>query len=344
MFKLLGLMLLSLMIVSQLTSRATVSSQAVDDWQFNFEIYPENPVVPMGESGDWDYGGNIGHSIVDHEGIYYLIYTGISNRGTNPSMRLGYATSTDGYTWEKSPDNPIVSSMDMFAHAHLVAATVADGQWLLIFSESTDRIFPTSKVYRATADALTGPWTVELIMDTSAHQWDRNIMPEHIVKRDDGYALYYTGTTNRYQAYQLGLATSPDGTDWTFFNDPSTESNSDPILPVGSEGTWDALGVSASNPVQTENGWELFYTGYSIAPTTNLLTADPRNEVWLGYAYSADGIHWEKYAANPVINTQLAVGPFLSTLIIDDTYFIYYDFRVEVGGSGIGLITGKIER
>ena len=327
---------MSLLLVLVMLLPLTLAS-GQSEWQFEFEEDATNPVIDSGDLNTWDNGGNIGHSLVVHEGTYYMFYTGISNNGVNPDMTIGFATSTDGVEWEKSGHSPIISRTELFDHAGLVAAMVdEDGQWLLAFGSLSPRIHPESRVFFASAPAPTGPWEIVQILDMAERSWDNRIMPRGLMRVGDEYRLYYIGGTRRFQNYQMGVAVSTDKVNWTLRDEP--------LLAVGGDDEWDFMGVGVSNPIQTDDGWELLYVGYDIPPTTSVFSSDTSHDLWLGYAYSDDGIEWTKYAGNPVINTHLSAGPFLTLMREDDTYSIYYDYRVQVAANGLGLLTGTITR
>lgn len=95
------------------------------------------------------------------------------------------------------------------------------------------------------------------------------------------YRMYYHGYNT---LHQVGLATSPDGINWTKYS-------GNPIVAVGASGSWDATGVRV--PMVWKEGttdYRMIYTG---AGTTS---------GQIGYATSADGINWSKYSGNPVFN------------------------------------------
>lgn len=58
-------------------------------------------VVP----GTWDTDGVWAPHIIQHEGTYYMFYTGIQGRGVSQVQRTGVATSTDLYDWTRLPIN-----------------------------------------------------------------------------------------------------------------------------------------------------------------------------------------------------------------------------------------------
>ena len=69
-----------------------------------WEKCSQNPVLDVGESDEWDSYFVGRGSVIFHESIYKMWYTG-SNDGTSP--HLGYATSEDGITWVKYEANPL---------------------------------------------------------------------------------------------------------------------------------------------------------------------------------------------------------------------------------------------
>lgn len=96
------------------------------------------------------------------------------------------------------------------------------------------------------------------------------------------YRMYYHGYNSSY--HQVGLATSPDGLNWTKYPE-------NPIVTVGSAGSWDRTGVRV--PMvwkEGPNDYRMIYTGSGSAAGQ------------IGYATSSDGINWTKYSGNPVFN------------------------------------------
>jgi hypothetical protein len=66
--------------------------------------YEENPVFDIGEAGTWD-DDNIYHcSILANEDGYQMWYIAF---GHASGGKTGYATSTDGITWDRYEENPI---------------------------------------------------------------------------------------------------------------------------------------------------------------------------------------------------------------------------------------------
>ncbi len=84
-------------------------------------------------------------------------------------------------------------------------------------------------------------------------------------------------------AVQIGHATSPDGLTWT--KDPSN-----PVLTVGSTGSWDISRVEFPSVVFDGTTYHMWYTGGEVYNSK------------IGYAKSVDGSIWMKYPSNPVLN------------------------------------------
>ncbi|MGQ9610825.1 MAG: peptidoglycan-binding protein [bacterium] len=81
---------------------------------------------------------------------------------------------------------------------------------------------------------------------------------------------------------RIGYATSKDGIHWEKYP-------GNPVLDLGEPGSWDSEHVA--NPTVLYDGsiYKMWYTGCN-------------KNMQIGYATSKDGIHWEKYQGNPVID------------------------------------------
>jgi predicted GH43/DUF377 family glycosyl hydrolase len=80
----------------------------------------------------------------------------------------------------------------------------------------------------------------------------------------------------------IGLAVSKDGRNWT--RQPA------PVLQTGPRGSWDERGVADSYVIESGNLFFMYYLGQDRAQRQRI-----------GVARSADGIHWQKLRANPVL-------------------------------------------
>lgn len=166
------------------------------------------------------------------------------------------------------------------------------------------------------------------VLDVGASgNWDSGWLdaPE-IVKGPSGYLLYYYGDTaqqspNISSAY--GVATSPDGINWTKYP-------SNPVFTKGSPGDWDEKWIE-SPAIVYDTAVSVFKMWYNGLNYSNWL-------VKVGYATSPNGYNWTKYAGNPVVN----VGPggsfddmFIGTpavLLKNNVYEMWYSGFSSISG------------
>lgn len=134
------------------------------------------------------------------------------------------------------------------------------------------------------------PWANNPVLTVGSGWESSTVKDPHVVKVGSTYYCYYSGYNGT--TYKIGLATSTNGFEWT-------KHGSNPLLSVGSGGSWDDSQVNAPyviyDPDETDSTrrWKMWYSGSaSGAP----------GKYSIGYAYSSDGISWTKYASNPVVS------------------------------------------
>ena len=110
--------------------------------------------------------------------------------------------------------------------------------------------------------------------------WEHNINRPCVVRRDNGYHMWYTGQTR--ETSSIGYATSPDGVSWT-------RASEEPVLRA--EGTWERSAVMCPHVIWDEE-MRLFRMWYS--------GGEQYEPDAIGYATSPDGMKWTKRLDNPV--------------------------------------------
>jgi len=73
---------------------------------YHWSKYKNNPILEVGESGQWDDTEVAHPEIVYLNGVFYLFYHGYGGAGT--PHRTGLAISRDGVNFRKIPENPII--------------------------------------------------------------------------------------------------------------------------------------------------------------------------------------------------------------------------------------------
>lgn len=137
-------------------------------------------------------------------------------------------------------------------------------------------------------------WHTGIARSTDGLLWERQgrILSPDASTWEGGYiaangsALYENGRYFYwYQAARLpriGLMTSDDGKSWT--------KHGDPVLDPGPRGSWDERGVADPYVIRAGEWLYLYYLGQNRARRQRL-----------GVARSKDGIAWEKYRGNPIL-------------------------------------------
>lgn len=284
-----------------------------------FNLISDDPIVPHGESSDWDSRYTDPGAIIYHEGVFHMFRNGF--RDFPATSQVGYVTSADGETWEEQNNGePIFKSEEVaYAKIAIYASSVIvedDGTWVLYFYTWDSSSFPGSSVIgRATAPAPQGPWAVDanpVLMNGSAGEWDENqVLAPHVIKTDEGYIMYYSGSDSNGKQ-KIGRATSADGINWTKV--------ATPVFQSGESNAWDSGWVHQPRVFQTENGWVMIYRGTK--------TNDGQNMA-IGIATSADGIVWERFTENPVFSHRQIKRAgyvwFHNALLVDHVYYLFVE-------------------
>jgi predicted GH43/DUF377 family glycosyl hydrolase len=119
-----------------------------------------------------------------------------------------------------------------------------------------------------------------ILSPNSETDWEKDINRPSIVKKDGVYHLWYTGQAR--DSSRIGYATSTDGIN---FVRQSREPVLKPELP------WEKVAVMCPHVDwdEKESRFKMWYSG-----------GEQYEPNAIGYATSWDGLHWEKYAGNPV--------------------------------------------
>ena len=110
--------------------------------------------------------------------------------------------------------------------------------------------------------------------------WEADINRPVVVKRGRTYHMWYTGQARGHS--WIGYATSVDGVAWR-------RMSSEPAL--SAEAPWEKVAVMCPHVLWDDrsNRYRMWYSG-----------GEQNEPNAIGYATSADGLHWQKDPANPI--------------------------------------------
>jgi len=126
-------------------------------------------------------------------------------------------------------------------------------------------------------------------LNGSIGSWNRHVLFPCVLYNPDSlrFEMWFTASagsgTPDWRPYRIGFATSPDGTNWTFYPDPVLEPDA---------GTWDESTIDHATVLRENGEYKMWYTGWSPSSL----------EFKIGYATSQNGVNWTKDAIhNPIL-------------------------------------------
>lgn len=262
-----------------------------------FTPYATNPVFRGTGIDTWDSKIRERGFILHEDSLYKLWYTGYRNTG-NTTRYLGYATSTDGKSWQRYPGNPIFNEK----WTEDICIIKADGRYYM-FAEGKDDI-------------------AHLLISTDGINWqeqgDLKIFTTDgkIIAGPFGTPAVWTENGKWFLFYErndrgIWLAESTDRISWKNIQD-------EPVISKG-PGNYDKGAVAANQVVKYRNNYYLYYHA----------SADPMvsSTMWTtNVAMSTDLIHWDKYPGNPIVAGDHSSG----ILVPDGNAFRLYTMHPEV--------------
>jgi predicted GH43/DUF377 family glycosyl hydrolase len=148
----------------------------------------------------------------------------------------------------------------------------------------------SSGIYRGTSsNGAVWNFSSKAVLGTGpSGTWDAStVFSPDVVWNGTGYMMYYVGdggTTSLFR--QIGVAFSSDGIHWTKYS-------GNPVITHG-PGTYDAQYTRGPSVIYDGGTYKMWYWG--VAPPTS----DVPLQSSIDFATSADGVHWSKFAGNPI--------------------------------------------
>jgi len=290
--------------------------------------YPDNPVLNVGPSGSWDDTRVGTPSVIFETDTFKMWHAGDDGN----TVRIGYATSLDGATWNKDTIHSPV--LDVGDPGEWDDVTVRDPS--VVFLNGIYHMWytgwPNSSIcdigHATSPDGLV--WTKDpdnpVLEQGPAGSWDSQwVCTPFVIFENDTFHLWYSGGSGT-NLVQIGYATTtnPNGKNWTRYS-------GNPVLSPTS-GTWDWWRVEEPSVATFNNILYMFYRG------GNYEQGD------IGFATSTDKVTWDK---DP--DPCLLRGPagswddysisFPNIIYDGNEYKLWYTGRSSSTGAKIGLAT-----
>jgi predicted GH43/DUF377 family glycosyl hydrolase len=190
--------------------------------------------------------------------------------------------------WTKYPSNPVLKTgaSGAWDNVRVYAPTIilednVYKMWYAGFDATNFRIgYATSTDKINWAKFEFGP----VLLTGPDGSWDAfYVSSPSVILKDGIYHMWYTGWPgSSYELFRIGYAISNNGTNWDKYD-------FNPVLSPSTIGNWDPVSVKAPSVVFNNGIFHMWFAGYDVSNTE------------IGYATSFDGINWNWYQGNPVL-------------------------------------------
>ena len=244
-----------------------------------------HPVLSPGEFGEWDDIDVHSHWIFrDETDKYWMYYNG--KRDSNSG--IGLAESNDGINFVKNAKNPLLfPTSNTWENDFLWKCQV------LKFGKTDFRMWYGGHLgdlgqvgYAVSNDGINWKKNSKnpVLTVGNSDEWDskhaENLRVVYERRTSEFKGLYF-GSVKKYGKSNIGLATSPDGINWTKYH------NNPVLKPLPN--SWEAEEISPFYLMNVDDFYILFYEGRGRF-----------NKWFIGITYSQDLINWYRDPRNPV--------------------------------------------
>jgi predicted GH43/DUF377 family glycosyl hydrolase len=214
------------------------------------------PQIVLGPNKASGWEEDINRPVVIKDGAKYRMwYTGQAKG----KSAIGYATSTDGKSWERAGEKPVVTAEQPWEREAVMCPHVLYDEkqkTYRMWYSGGEQYEPNAIGYATSADG--SKWTKHeknpVFRPDPKVPWEKDrVTACQVVKQGEWYVMFYIGFKDRDHA-QIGLARSKDGiTDWA-------RHKANPIVRSGKD-KWDADAVYKPYAIFDGKRWLLWYNG-----------------------------------------------------------------------------------
>jgi predicted GH43/DUF377 family glycosyl hydrolase len=227
-----------------------------------------NPVLDGGTEGSWEESGIGVPSVMVIDGTLHIWYSGHRGNLDYFDFQVGHATSPDGITWTKDPNNPVLprGPEGTWDNSWVYPGSVLyDGKQYHMWYGGCDTLKGVRIGHATSPDGLT--WTKDpsnpVLETLNPLSWD--------FPRVDFPTVIFDGTT--YHMWhsggdlfksKIGYATSEDGSVWMKYP-------SNPVMNAGSAESWDSRSVSPMSVMDSSGvKYKMWYWGSQALRTASI--------------------------------------------------------------------------
>ena len=310
----------------------------------SWEKYSGNPILSksnevLGERVDWDYFCAADCSVLKDGDTYKMWYTGSGQTETDSviRVRIGYAYSSDGISWTKYENNPVLGpthgtwdSVGLETVSVLLDNEAPETErykmWYAGVNDENTGLYSFGYAYSSDGINWVKYEGNPILEAGPSNSWESGSPEGPTVIKDNGiFKMWYgavdtvdNGQETDYRS-NIGYAWSVDGKSWEKYPD-------NPVLLTGDWGSWDAAVIQDPFVMKIDETYYMWYSGFPEWIEGTDLTGIYQ----IGLAYSSDGITWTKSENNPVLKKgsngswdDVLVG-FPSIILDGDVLRMYY--------------------
>lgn len=309
----------SLNLVSDSTADITIADIPIGVWRLKVEARDVNNLVV--------YSGETEVTIMENMVVQVNLTLVPTSTGTG-SIYILVNWGVPATTWVDFAGNPVLSKFNNnydskgISHPVILYENEQYKMWYNGMSEDGGSF----TFYAVSVDGIN--WerqsNAPVFMPSNGNGWDNKaVYTRSVIKENDTYKLFYAGYSTTINRWQIGMATSIDGINWTRYqNNPIIASNSN---------SWE-YNLGLGDVVKANNQYYLYYAGRRMNT----------NEDKIGLATSIDGINWTRYSQNPILSKTYSweeSGVNSASVIVDQNIFKMVYMNTNADGMSFGFAT-----
>lgn len=221
---------------------------------------------------------------------------------------LIFICSKNAYAkWEKNPNNPIFKAIpSSWESKDANSATVLyeNNIYKMWYHGSEGNLYQIG--YAESADGINwtrNPSNPILIPQNETGFGETDVEEPVVIKVGNEYKMWFNSYDDNNRKYRIRLATSSGGLHWTKL----------PGAVLTGVLSWEDAGITNPHVLYKDGVYRMWYM------------AAGSTSVWkIGYAESTDGIHWQKYAQNPLNIPTIIYTSSPTVIFYQDKFHMWY--------------------